>query len=145
MYHRIKLELMKALSSRDLIQHTDAFNFRWSRDPWGSKWIASELKKYYWTFRKPWKNRWNRTWKNPSLELKAKNVQRFWWLKVKKESVILSAEAEKQAAILRAEAKKSPGKALKVKTMAILKIQQATAQGLSMIKDVHADQSVPSP
>ena len=60
-----------------------------------------------------------------------------------KESAVLNAEAEKQATILRAEADKQ--KAIldaEGKADAILKVQQATAQGLQMIKDVSPSDAV---
>lgn len=61
----------------------------------------------------------------------------------KKQSLILEAEAEKEAAILRADAEKqkkileSEGQA-----EAILKIQNATAEGIRMLKEAGADEAV---
>lgn len=61
----------------------------------------------------------------------------------KKEAAILEAEADKEAAILRAEAEKeSTIRKAEGEAAAILKVQQATAEGLSMLKQVGMDDAV---
>jgi len=61
----------------------------------------------------------------------------------KKEAAILEAEADKEAAILRAEAEKeSMIRRAEGEALAIMKVQQATAEGLRMIKEVGMDDAV---
>ena len=60
-----------------------------------------------------------------------------------KEAAILEAEAAKEAAILRAEAEKeSMIRKAEGEAAAILKVQQATADGLRMLKEVGMDEAV---
>ncbi len=61
----------------------------------------------------------------------------------KKEAAILEAEADKEAVILRAEAEKeSMIRRAEGEALAIMKVQQATAEGLRMIKEVGMDDAV---
>ena len=58
-----------------------------------------------------------------------------------KKSAILIAEGEKESAILRADAKReSQIREAEGQAAAILKIQEATAQGLKLLKDVGMDE-----
>lgn len=60
-----------------------------------------------------------------------------------KEAAIRVAEGEKTAVILRAEASKEAAiREAEGQATAIMKVQEATAQGLRMIKEVGADQSL---
>lgn len=60
-----------------------------------------------------------------------------------KEAAILEAEAAKASAILRAEAEKeSMIRKAEGEAAAILKVQQATADGLRMLKEVGMDDAV---
>ncbi len=142
-----QLELDETLSSRDLINTQMRLILDEATDPWGIKVNRVELKNIL-----PPKDiqeamekqmRAERERRESILRAEGEKRSAILVAEGKKESVILSAEAEKQAAILRAEAKKeSQVREAEGEAEAILKIQQATAQGLSMIKDVHADQSV---
>ena len=142
-----QLELDETLASRELINTQMRLIFDEATDPWGIKVNRVELKNIL-----PPKDiqeamekqmRAERERRESILRAEGEKRSAILVAEGKKESVILSAEAEKQAAILRAEAKKeSQVREAEGEAEAILKIQQATAQGLSMIKDVHADQSV---
>ncbi|OJV63276.1 MAG: peptidase [Clostridiales bacterium 38-18] len=142
-----QLELDETLSSRDLINTQMRAILDEATDPWGIKVNRVELKNIL-----PPKDIQDAMEKQMRAErerresiLRAEGEKRSAILiaEGKKESVILSAEAEKQAAILRAEAKKEAQvREAEGEAEAILKIQKATAMGLEMIKDVHADQSV---
>ena len=61
----------------------------------------------------------------------------------RKQEAILAAEAEKESAILRAEAvKEAKIKEAEGESLAILKIHEATAQGLKMLNDVGVSKEV---
>jgi regulator of protease activity HflC (stomatin/prohibitin superfamily) len=142
-----QLELDETLSSRDIINTQMRAILDEATDPWGIKVNRVELKNIL-----PPKDIQDAMEKQMRAErerresiLRAEGEKRSAILiaEGKKESVILSAEAEKQAAILRAEAKKEAQiREAEGEAEAILKIQKATAMGLDMIKEVHADQSV---
>jgi len=142
-----QLELDETLSSRDLINTQMRSILDEATDPWGIKVNRVELKNII-----PPKDiqeamekqmRAERERRESILRAEGEKRSAILVAEGKKESVILSAEAEKQAAILRAEAKKEAQiREAEGEAEAILKIQQATAQGLDMLKSVHADQSV---
>lgn len=142
-----QLELDETLSSRDLINTQMRAILDEATDPWGIKVNRVELKNIL-----PPKDiqeamekqmRAERERREAILRAEGEKRSAILVAEGKKESVILSAEAEKQAAILRAEAKKEAQiREAEGEAEAILKIQQATAQGLEMLKGVHADQSV---
>ncbi len=142
-----QLELDETLSSRDLINTQMRSILDEATDPWGIKVNRVELKNIL-----PPKDiqeamekqmRAERERRESILRAEGEKRSAILVAEGKKESVILSAEAEKQAAILRAEAKKEAQiREAEGEAEAILKIQQATAQGLDMLKSVHADESV---
>ena len=142
-----QLELDETLSSRDLINTQMRSILDEATDPWGIKVNRVELKNII-----PPKDiqeamekqmRAERERRESILRAEGEKRSAILVAEGKKESVILSAEAEKQAAILRAEAKKEAQiREAEGEAEAILKIQQATAQGLDMLKNVHADESV---
>lgn len=142
-----QLELDETLSSRDLINTQMRAILDEATDPWGIKVNRVELKNIL-----PPKDiqeamekqmRAERERRESILRAEGEKRSAILVAEGKKESVILSAEAEKQSAILRAEAKREAQiREAEGEAEAILKIQQATAQGLDMLKSVHVDQSV---
>ena len=142
-----QLELDETLSSRDLINTQMRAILDEATDPWGIKVNRVELKNIL-----PPKDiqeamekqmRAERERRESILRAEGEKRSAILVAEGQKESVILRAEAEKQSAILRAEAKREAQiREAEGEAEAILKIQQATAQGLDMLKAVHVDQSV---
>ncbi|HAS72593.1 MAG TPA: peptidase [Clostridiales bacterium UBA8960] len=141
------LELDETLSSRDIINTQMRAILDEATDPWGIKVNRVELKNIL-----PPKDiqeamekqmRAERERRESILRAEGEKRSAILVAEGQKESVILSAEAEKISAILRAEAKKEAQiREAEGEAEAIVKIQKATAQGLEMLKAVHADQSV---
>ncbi len=130
------LELDETLTSRDTINSNMRRILDVATDPWGIKVNRVELKNII-----PPREIQNAM----ERQMKAEREKREKILIAEgtKEAAIRVAEGEKEAAILRAEATKQ--KAIREsegQAEAILKVQNATAQGLKMIKDVHADKSL---
>jgi regulator of protease activity HflC (stomatin/prohibitin superfamily) len=130
------LELDETLTSRDLINTKMRLILDEATDPWGIRVNRVELKNII-----PPKE----IQIAMERQMKAEREKRENILRAEgeKEAAIRVAEGEKTAAILRAEAKKesmireAEGQAIAIRT-----VQEATAQGLFMIKEVGADQAV---
>lgn len=130
------LELDETLTSRDLINAKMRETLDIATDPWGIKVNRVELKNII-----PPREIQNAM----ERQMKAEREKRESILRAegKKQAQITVAEGEKQAAILRAEAKKLQAiREAEGEAEAIISIQKATAQGLQMIKDVAADESL---
>lgn len=130
------LELDETLTSRDVINTRMRETLDIATDPWGIKVNRVELKNII-----PPKEIQNAM----ERQMKAEREKREKILRSEgeKQSAIRVAEGEKEAAILRAEAVRE--KAIIEATgqaEAILKINEARAKGLQMIKDVEADQAL---
>jgi regulator of protease activity HflC (stomatin/prohibitin superfamily) len=130
------LELDETLTSRDLINTKMRMILDDATDPWGIKVNRVELKNII-----PPKEIQIAMERQMKAEReKRENILRS---EGEKEAAIRVAEGEKTAAILRAEAKKEAAiREAEGQAEAILKVQSATAQGLQMIKQVGADQSL---
>ena len=131
-----QLELDETLSSRDLINTQMRLILDEATDPWGIKVNRVELKNIL-----PPKDIQEAMEKQMRAErerresiLRAEGEKRSEILRAEglKQSVILKAEADKESAIRRAEGEAE----------AILKINEATAKGMEMIKNVHADEAL---
>lgn len=130
------LELDQTLTSRDLINTKMRMILDEATDPWGIKVNRVELKNII-----PPKE----IQIAMERQMKAEREKRESILRAEgeRESAIRVAEGEKIAAILRAEAKKEAAiREAEGEATAILKVQEATALGLTMIKNVAADQSL---
>ena len=130
------LELDETLTSRDVINTNMRLTLDEATDPWGIRVNRVELKNIL-----------------PPREIQTAMERQMKAEREKRESILIAegqrealirvAEGEKEAAIMRADAvreqaiRESAGKA-----EAILKIQEATARGLQMIKDVGADEAL---
>lgn len=127
------LELDQTLTSRDLINTKMRLILDEATDPWGIKVNRVELKNII-----PPKE----IQIAMERQMKAEREKRENILRAEgeKEAAIRVAEGDKTAVILRAEAGKEAAiREAEGQAAAILKVQEATAQGLRMIKDVHAD------
>lgn len=131
-----ELELDQCLTSRDIINTKMRVILDEATDPWGIKVTRVELKNIL-----PPKEIQNAMEK----QMKAERERREAILRAEgdKTAAILEAEGEKEAAILRATAKKeqqileAEGEAA-----AILKIQQAKAEGLKLLNEAGASEAV---
>ena len=153
-----ELELDETLTSRDVINTKMRSILDEATDPWGVKVNRVEVKNIL-----PPKD----IQESMEKQMRAERERREAILKAEgeKKSAILIAEGEKESAILRAEAKKEAQikeaegeaestilradaeKAAKIKAAegeaeAIIKIQEATAQGLRLLKDANMDEAV---
>lgn len=130
------LELDETLTSRDLINAKMRETLDIATDPWGIKVNRVELKNII-----PPKEIQNAM----ERQMKAEREKRESILLAEgqKESAIRVAEGEKAAAILRADARKQEAiLEAEGRAEAILKVQEATARGLEMIKNVGTDQGL---
>lgn len=130
------LELDETLTSRDIINTKMRQILDVATDPWGIKVNRVELKNII-----PPKEIQNAM----ERQMKAERERRENILRAEgeKEAAIRVAEGEKAAAILRAEAKKESAiREAQGQAEAILAIQEATAKGLQMIKNIQADQGL---
>ena len=141
------LDLDGALTSRDVVNSKMRQILDEATDPWGIKVIRVEVKNIM-----PPKDIRDAMEK----QMRAERERRESILKAEgeKRSAILQAEGIKQAAILQAEAKRQTliEEAEGIKQAAVLKaegeaeailqLQEATAKGLELLKNVQADQSV---
>lgn len=128
------LELDETLTSRDLINTRMRLILDEATDHWGIKVNRVELRNII-----PPKE----IQIAMERQMKAEREKRESILRAEgeREAAIRVAEGEKISAILRAEAKKEAMvREAEGQAAAILKIQEATAQGLQMIKNVGADQ-----
>lgn len=142
-----ELELDESLSSRDIINTQMRLILDIATDPWGIKVNRVELKNII-----PPRDiqeamekqmRAERGKRESILRAEGEKSAAILVAEGQKESVILNAEAEKQSAILYAEARKEQQiKEADGEGQAILLIQDATARGLEMIKNVQVDAPV---
>ena len=131
-----ELELDQCLTSRDIINTKMRMILDEATDPWGIKVTRVELKNIL---------RPKEIQNAMEKQMKAERERREAILRAEgdKTAAILEAEGEKEAAILRATAKKeqqileAEGEAA-----AILKIQQAKAEGLKLLNEAGASEAV---
>jgi len=136
------LELDGTLTSRDLINTKMRAILDEATDPWGIKINRVELK----NIMPPRviqdamekQMRAERERREKILQAEGEKKSAVLIAEGKKESLILEAEAEKQAAILRAEAiKESKIREAEGEADAILKVQNAIAEGLKLINEAN--------
>lgn len=130
------LELDETLTSRDVINTNMRDILDIATDPWGIKVNRVELK----NIMPP-----REIQQAMERQMKAEREKREKILIAEgvKEATIREAEGDKQAVILRAEAKKEQDiREAEGEAQAILTVQEATARGLRMIKDVQADEGL---
>ena len=141
------MELDETLTSREVINTRMRASLDEATDPWGIKVNRVELKNIIppAAIQDAMEKQMKAERERREAILKAEGEKRSTILVAegKKQSAILDAEAEKQAAILHAEAQKERMiKEAEGQAQAVLKVQLATEEGLSMIKDAGADESV---
>ena len=130
------LELDETLTSRDVINTQMRSILDVATDPWGIRVSRVEVKNIL-----PPRDIQDAMEK----QMRAERERRESILKAEgeKKSAILIAEGEKESAILRADAKReSQIREAEGQAAAILKIQEATAQGLKLLKDVGMDEAL---
>ena len=127
------LELDQTLTSRDIINTRMREILDEATDPWGIKVNRVELKNII-----PPKE--IQAAMEKQMKAEREKREKILIAEGEKESAIRVAEGEKEAAILRAEAKKQAAiREAGGQAQAILAVQEATAKGLQMVKDVGAD------
>jgi regulator of protease activity HflC (stomatin/prohibitin superfamily) len=141
------LELDETLTSRDIINNKMRIILDEATDPWGIKINRVEVKNII-----PPADiqnamekqmRAERERREAILRAEGEKTSSILVAEGRKQSVILDAEAEKASAILRAEAKKEATiREAEGQSEAILKVQNATAQGLRMIKEQELSKEV---
>lgn len=130
------LELDETLTSRDVINTQMRSILDVATDPWGIRVSRVEVKNIL-----PPRD----IQEAMEKQMRAERERRESILKAEgeKKSAILIAEGEKESAILRADAKReSQIREAEGQAAAILKIQEATAQGLKLLKDVGMDEAL---
>ena len=130
------LELDETLTSRDVINTQMRSILDVATDPWGIRVSRVEVKNIL-----PPRD----IQEAMEKQMRAERERRESILKAEgeKKSAILIAEGEKDSAILRADAKReSQIREAEGQAAAILKIQEATAQGLKLLKDVGMDEAL---
>ena len=139
------LELDETLTSREIINAKMRQSLDEATDPWGIKVNRVELKNIIppTAIQDAMEKQMKAERERREAILIAEGEKKSAILRAegKKESAVLEAEAEKQAAILKADAEKQK-RILEAEgeAQAILKVQNATAEGIKLIKE--ADQSV---
>ena len=119
------LELDETLTSRDVINTQMRSILDVATDPWGIRVSRVEVKNIL-----------------PPRDIQEAMEKQMRAERERRES-ILKAEGEKKSAILRADAKREASiREAEGQAAAILKIQEATAQGLKLLKDVGMDEAV---
>ena len=129
------LELDESLTSRDQINSKMRIILDEATDPWGIKIIRVEVKNII-----PPKD----IREAMEKQMRAERERRSGILLAEgeKKSAILTAEGEKQSKILRAEAEKEVRiREAEGRAKAILSVQDATAQGIQLIKKAGADEA----
>ena len=141
------LELDETLTSREVINTQMRQSLDQATDPWGIKVNRVELKNIMppAAIQEAMEKQMKAERERREQILIAEGEKKSAILKAEgqKESAILEAEAEKEAAILKADAvnekkiREADGEA-----QAIIKVQQATAEGLRLIKEAAVDEQV---
>ena len=130
------LELDETLTSRDVINTQMRSILDVATDPWGIRVSRVEVKNIL-----PPRD----IQEAMEKQMRAERERREAILKAEgeKKSAVLIAEGEKESAILRADAKREASiREAEGQAAAILKIQEATAQGLRLLKDVGMDEAL---
>ena len=130
------LELDETLTSRDVINTKMRSILDEATDPWGIKVNRVEVKNIL-----PPRD----IQEAMEKQMRAERERREAILKAEgeKKAAILIAEGEKESTILRADAKKEAQiREAEGEASAILKIQEATAEGLKLLKNVKMDDAV---
>ena len=130
------LELDETLTSRDVINTKMRSILDEATDPWGIKVNRVEVKNIL-----PPRD----IQEAMEKQMRAERERRETILKAEgeKKAAILIAEGEKESTILRADAKKEAQiREAEGEASAILKIQEATAEGLKLLKNVKMDDAV---
>ena len=141
------LELDETLTSREIINAKMRQSLDEATDPWGIKVNRVELKNIIppTAIQDAMEKQMKAERERREAILIAEGEKKSAILRAegKKESAVLEAEAEKQAAILKADAEKQK-RILEAEgeAQAILEVQNATAEGIKLIKEAGADQSV---
>ena len=141
------LELDETLTSREIINAKMRQSLDEATDPWGIKVNRVELKNIIppTAIQDAMEKQMKAERERREAILIAEGEKKSAILRAegKKESAVLEAEAEKQAAILKADAEKQK-RILEAEgeAEAILKVQNETAEGIKLIKEAGADQSV---
>ena len=131
-----ELELDETLTSRDVINTKMRSILDEATDPWGIKVNRVEVKNIL-----PPRD----IQEAMEKQMRAERERREAILRAEgeKKSAILIAEGEKESAILRADAKREAHiREAEGEATAIVKIQQATAEGLKLLKDAGMDDAV---
>ena len=131
-----ELELDETLTSRDVINVKMRAILDEATDPWGIKVNRVEVKNIL-----PPRD----IQEAMEKQMRAERERREAILKAEgeKKAAILIAEGEKESAILRADAKRETHiREAEGEAAAILKIQEATAQGLKLLKSAGMDEAV---
>ncbi|MBR1911910.1 MAG: paraslipin [Treponema sp.] len=142
-----ELELDATLTSRDVINTKMRTILDEATDPWGIKVNRVEVKNIMppEAIREAMEKqmRAERERREKILIAEGQKQSEILVAEGKKQSAILEAEAEKQPTILRAEAEKEAAvRRAEGEAKAIREVQQATADGLKMIKDAGIDDAV---
>ena len=142
-----ELELDETLTSRETINAKMRSELDVATDPWGIKVNRVELKNIIppRDIQEAMEKQMRAEREKREQILRAEGEKRSAILIAEgnKESAILNAEADKQAAILKADAEKQK-KILEAEgeAAAILKVQNANAEGIRLLKDAGADEAV---
>ena len=142
-----ELDLDQTLTSRDIINTKMRAILDEATDPWGIKVTRVELKNIIppKEIQDAMEKQMKAERERRELILKAEGEKNSTILVAegRKQEMILAAEAEKASAILRAEAiKEAKIREAEGESEAILKIQEATARGLEMLKNAAPSQEV---
>jgi len=129
------LELDESITSRDIINTKMRNILDEATDPWGIKIIRVEVKNII-----PPKD--IREAMEKQMRAERERRQDILLAEGKKRAAILTAEGEKESQILRAEAEKEVRiREAEGKAAAILTVQSATAEGITLIKTAGADEA----
>ena len=142
-----ELDLDATLTSRDVINTKMRSILDEATDPWGIKVNRVEVKNIMppEAIREAMEKqmRAERERREKILIAEGQKQSEILVAEGQKQARILEAEAQKQATILHAEAEKEAQiRKAEGEAQAIREVQQATADGLKMIKDVHVDDAV---
>ena len=142
-----ELDLDATLTSRDVVNTKMRSILDEATDPWGIKVNRVEVKNIMppEAIREAMEKqmRAERERREKILIAEGQKQSEILVAEGQKQARILEAEAQKQATILHAEAEKEAQiRKAEGEAQAIREVQQATAAGLQMIKDVHIDEAV---